>query len=784
MPPATGTYVRPIVTGGRMGPFMELDTSWGANGDWSAALLDRFPLIFPDETPQRQRGKAFSTAFGRPVVVVLGAAFQQPVNVPAEFVLDPALSGWHRRLGDTSTNPELSWEYWNGKGWWKLNVTLDETLNLKTTGRVQFDVPSDIASSDWSGKTNYWIRARLIGGDYGREKVTVHTQPDSAGTGTIQTVKRSSEGIRAPSVVKLHVSYGVCKGIRPNFVQAEDSGTIRDQSDANRTAGAIVEAFVPLALTLGRLTKKAASTDATLPACPPDCNCKTLPLGRAEATPVATKAGATEPPRVSGREVYLGLAATPSESPVNVLLLVKENNHTKFAPMTIEALNADHFVPIVTDDKTRALGESGLLSMAFAVPPTPSELFGKTLTWLRLKPKPSPDGKWLPTLRGAYLNAVWASATETLTRELLGSSNGEPHLTVRLARPPVLYKTLELRVKEPLGQEEREALLKNDKNSVLSVVEGLPGDWVLWKQVVDPDDEPATARVYSLDENSGEIRFGDGIHGKIPPIGRDAIVAFRYSRTEPDPTGGDKVPANTITARAALNLVSPVESVETVTAADQAAGGAPPESADRVLRFGFARLRHRDRAVTTSDIEDLALQSSPDIVQAHAFVRRGYVRLVVVMRGKSPQPNAAQIRELRRLLLAAAPVSLSAPGALRIEGPVIRRLRIDLELQVETLDHAGALTDFVKQQLATFFDPATGGTDKDGWALGLNPNEGDIALALIDAPHLESIKDVKLRDITDDGRVLPSLEALKGNELVVLDDDPVRIQFETAEVMV
>jgi hypothetical protein len=466
-----------------------------------------------------------------------------------------------------------------------------------------------------------------------------------------------------------------------------------------------------------------------------------------------------------------------------VLLLVDEHDYTAFAPMKVEALIADRFVPIVVDDATRALGESGVLSLSFAISPTPSELFGKTLTWLRLTPK-SPGGKWMPTLRGAYLNAVWASATETLTRELLGSSDGSPNLTVHLARPPVLRNTLELRVREPLGDEERKSLLSNDKNSLLTDVDGLPGDWVLWKQVTDPDDEHATERVYALDESNGEIRFGDGIHGRIPPIGRDSIVAFRYSRTEPDPTGGDSVPANTIGARTALNLVSPVENVESVIAADQSAGGSPPESDDRVLRFGFARLRHRNRAVTAHDIEDLALQSSQDIVQARTFVRRGYIRLVVVMRGKNPQPNAAQVRELRRLLLDSAPISLSAPGALRIEGPKVRRLRIELDLLVETLDHAGALAAFIKKKLNSFFDTAVGGPDKDGWALGVNPSEEDIAFALIDAPFLESISDVKLHEITDDGKVLPALEALKATELVTLADDPIRIDFRTAEVTV
>ena len=222
--------------------------------------------------------------------------------------------------------------------------------------------------------------------------------------------------------------------------------------------------------------------------------------------------------------------------------------------------------------------------------------------------------------------------------------------------------------------------------------------------------------------------------------------------------------------------------MEAVIAADQAAGGAPPESDDRVLRFGFARLRHRKRAVSARDLEDLALGSSPDIVQARCLISGDRVRLVVVMRGRNPQPNAAQIRELRRLLLDAAPPSLAALNALRIEGPAVRRLRVDLELRVATLDHAGAVAQEVKKRLTGLFDPATGGVDKDGWALGENPTEGDVALALIDTPRLDSIGGVSLREDQRDGREGAWPETIKSNELVMLADDPVRLHFETAEV--
>src|SRR5262249_53410230 len=321
--------------------------------------------------------------------------------------------------------------------------------------------------------------------------------------------------------------------------------------------------------------------------------------------------------------------------------------------------------------------------------------------------------------------------------------------TLYLARPPVLHDTLELRVKEPLGEEERDELTTEDESQVLSEVENLPGDWVLWRRVIDPGDEPPTERAYALDEATGEIRFGDGKHGRIPPVGRDSIVAFNYRRTETGAPDAIDVPANGIAARTPLNLVSPLDGVEAVFAADQAAGGAAAESTERVLRFGVANIRHRERALTARDIEDLALESSPDIVQARCFPRKGFVRLVVVMRGADPMPGAAQVRELRRLLLAASPPSLSATQALRIVGPAVRRLRVDLRLRVTSIDDAGAVARDAKQQIVMRFDTSTGGPDQGGWALGENPTEGDVAMALADVARLQSIASVTLREIRD-----------------------------------
>jgi hypothetical protein len=419
--------------------------------------------------------------------------------------------------------------------------------------------------------------------------------------------------------------------------------------------------------------------------------------------------------------------------------------------------------------------------MNLPVPPTTAELFGKALKWIRLRPS-GDAASWSPSLRGVYFNAVWASAAETMTRELAGSSTGEPYLTVQLARPPLVEGSLELRVREPLSDEEIQALNADDPTRALTAVEDLPGVWVCWTQTIDPADCGPRDRVYALDEATGVIRFGDSLHGAIPPTGRDAIVAFAYRRTEPAPDGSDSVPANAVAARTTFNLVTPVESVEAAVAADDAAGGAPAEPGARVVRFGSARLRHRGRAMSPRDLEDIALASSPDIAQARCLAGgkggAASARMIIVMRGRDPMPSRAVKRELRRVLLEAAPVTLASSGRLRIDGPALRPVQIGLRLRVAAIEESGALADYAKRAIRGYFDAATGGPDGMGWPLGTSPTEDDIAYCLLDAPALESLESIALTGIDGRGGVPPVPSAYRPHELAWLPDDAIRIDFD------
>lgn len=770
-PPALVDYYLPEESSGSVVPVLEFDPA--TNGRWDVRLLRDFGLSFPGRSPSPQRGIAYTDdGVGHPVLVALERQFSPPLGAgttEVSLVLNAALGDWSQYFGNTRSNPDLSWEYWNGSAWWKLPISVDSTQNLVQSGAIKFTIPSDLRPSDWSGKVNYWIRARLVGGDYGPASTIVTTTPGANPNEVVHAARRSLTDVHAPELTRLCVQYELNTPNDPAFVLTRDSGTLRDQSEANR-AGIGVQVFTPLAAALAPVERTVAAHD--------ECG----PCGKAQ---VQASAPAALVVNAAKRALYLGFSGELTGQPVRILFLVdREHTHTTLGPLHVEAWNGDGFTPLVVRDDTRVLGESGLLTMSLAVPALRAGLFGgKPLSWLRLRPhRELAEQPWNPSLRGVYINAAWARAAETMTRERLGSSTGAPNQVLQLARPPLLQGSLELRVREPLSGEGLAALLAEDARNVVSDVStDLQGHWVLWRQVADVADHGPGERVYALDEGSGAVRFGDGLYGAIPPIGRDAVVAFSYQRTEPG-TDPAVVPANRIAARTVLGLVTPVSGVEAAFAADQSAGGAPPDDPERVLRFAPARLRHRGRALTLRDFEEIALQSSPDIIQARAFKASGGIRVVVAMRGAEVQPSQGARRELRRHLLDAAPAQMALPHFLSIAGPRIRRLRVALTLRAESLDLSGALSIHAQRRILAFFDPDSGGIDGAGWPMGAQPAEDDVALALFDAPGLDSIEAVGFMEVGADGLTSAWPAHLARDELALLDRDAVRIEFVNAEM--
>ena len=128
--------------------------------------------------------------------------------------------------------------------------------------------------------------------------------------------------------------------------------------------------------------------------------------------------------------------------------------------------------------------------------------------------------------------------------------------------------------------------------------------WVVWQErphfyFSGPDD-----RHYVVERTSARIIFGDGVHGKLPPVGPGNIRARIYQ------AGGGQI--GNVQAGAISQIMSGVlaSSVSNPRAAE---GGADGETTTALLSRGPNVFRHMERGMSASDYEALAREASPAI---------------------------------------------------------------------------------------------------------------------------------------------------------------------------
>ncbi|WP_395018476.1 hypothetical protein [Dongia sp.] len=689
-----------------------------------------------------------------------------PPSAKVKGLAYSSVPNWQLLSVEPPRNPELSWEYWNGSGWWRIQGVLDRTADFVSSGNVTFCVPADMQATDVAGRTNFWIRARLVSGDFGKETVKVTDK----GNG-VQEIERNTDNQRPPYVTDFQLAYQLCCPIAPDKVIALDGGTLRDQTDANRTPGASVRYFMPLAWELARVSADsfAATGKSDDKAKPPAADCIDCATGAAWS-PGDEKASGESKVVSAGPAIYLGFDGELQGNAISLLFLVSETEGLVDEPLRVDALANGAFQRIEgVRDNTRGLNENGTVTFNLARSPERMRLFGDERYWLRILPGLAAADAWRPQIQAIYLNAAWASATETQAFERLGSSDGAPDRKIALARPPVRKDSLKLRIRESLSDEDIDQLRRNGTD-VEAELHFWKGPWVLWKEVSNVADWGKHDRVYSLDDETGTITFGDGLRGMIPPIGTDNIVAESYQKV------GD-VSANAVRAWSQLSLVTPLPGVEGVIAPQGAAGGASAQDAAATIRFAPANLNMRERALTLRDFETLALQFSPLIGQAKALPRGSGLRLVIAGRGPDPLPDRALRRTLRDYLAGLAAPAAGSATALQVVAPDPVPLRVELKLTVAAIEMSPKVAQDSVARLVTLFDPGRGGLDGAGWRLGTAPSKPEIAAALVEIDGLEGVDDVVFKTIDKDDALIPLPAVLKPAQLLQLTGDDIRISF-------
>jgi hypothetical protein len=641
----------------------------------------------------------FSDNIAQFLVDIRGVVFNNDLPIPPDANATYRITAgqfadrWqsYRDPNQTELRPELSWEYWNGKGFVHLPVD-DSTDKFLVPGKVTFIIPEDIDKTEVAGQENYWIRARIVGGDYGREQFTFNQK-----TGELKVEK---DPIRPPRILKIGISYNVTEYKEPQFCLTFNSLTYLDQTAANVTPNKNFFPFVPLS--------------------------------------------------DEGKTLYFGFDRAFKGGPVKIYFAAKELevDETNKPKLLWQFAFENDWKELLAEDATEGFTRPDFVTLNVTDDIQNRQQFGKTLYWLRTT---LTEGEWngSPLFSGVFLNAVEAIQARTVLDEILGSSTGEKDQIFRFQQTPVIEGE-EVRVLEALTDEEREQLLLTEGEDTVRTITDQQGrvlaTWIRWTEVLEFFDSDTNSRNYRLDRHTGEIEFGDGIHGRIPPAGGDNIVAFRYQAG--GGAAGNVKPGDINTA------VTAVAGVDSVINPVAAGGGSDAATNEEMLTIGPAQISHRERAVTPDDFERLALEASREVRKARCLPNRnasgrqevGWTTLHIVpdSEEREPVPSLGLRRAVLRYLSDRADVTLVDQEHIVIGPPKYVPVTVEATVYAKSLDLVANAERKVKTGLETFLHPLKGGPENQGWEFGRDLAASDLYALLEDIDEVDYVGSLKL----------------------------------------
>jgi hypothetical protein len=394
-----------------------------------------------------------------------------------------------------------------------------------------------------------------------------------------------------------------------------------------------------------------------------------------------------------------------------------------------EYWNGSGWFRLIAADGTDRLSRTGLIEFLGPADLTISRQFGVDGYWVRALLEPG-DQPLVPRVRALAPNTTMGSQLVTLRAEVLGSSDASENQQFRTIRTPVLLgQHLEVREPGPLADDEVAQLTAVHGSDAVTAAGANNEFWVRWTEVPDLHGAGPLDRHYVLDHLSGQVSFGDGVQGRIPPRGVGNIRLSRYQ------TGGGQ--RGNSAAGSIVQMKTTVPYVDRVTNIDAAASGFDAESNTAVVARAPRTLRHGGRAVAADDYEDLARLASAEVARARCVPLRdlrkdplgsvpvaGSLSLIIVPGSTDPKPLPSL--ELLELTADYLRTRQAANADISLVGPIYVRVDVAVEVALATIENASEVEQAIRAQLAAFLHPLSGGRDGAGWDFGRKPQLSDL----------------------------------------------------------
>ena len=359
----------------------------------------------------------------------------------------------------------------------------------------------------------------------------------------------------------------------------------------------------------------------------------------------------------------------------------------------------------VVSDSTLGLAQSGVVVLT--VPPVwnPGAPLGldpsSGLLWLRLR---IVQGQFdpPPVVSDVLLNVVQALAVQTVAGEYVDFGTDTTLQNATLSQVPVLPGSLIITVlDDPLSAT----------------------DTTVWQETQDLALARSDQQVYEFDPATGQITFGDGVHGAAVPPGFRNVVAT-YQAISPS--------SGVLAANSVTTLINSAPFITGVNNPNPGSGGTEVGSQAEAIALGPQIFRAKGRAVTTADFALLATEVA-GIVKAHAIAGRhpaypgkpipGVVGVYVVPPDTNPTPGQGAAPMPTSETLKAVATNLSTTAALAgidvvVAAPVYHYVQAQVAVVANPSAVAATVYQGVLTTLTNYLHPITGGADGNGWPFG------------------------------------------------------------------
>lgn len=701
-------------------------------------------------------------------------------EVEIKFKLRPGKPG---ESGTSAMNiPELSWEYWDGMGWSYLKF---ETLPGNWTGTgvcnelQKIDktmiIPSmpAVKPTTVNGQKKCWIRVRLIGGDYGKEYITKENK--------VEPKLLFSWGKILGNDDKEKLSKFLMQNFSIEWVTSEKINKINDTTitatgESNSLSLTLNADNTNVNLEINNVIKYAfivKTENGKLNIYQPDSLCPPIKVEPGSfCPPILSGLGinyfekdksANQPEYIFSKnnlvfkncrdELYIRKSFKPFESipntyptvyfgfdkpikggPVSLFVSIDENidysdNKRPLLKWHYLSKNGKWIEPDILDE-TKGLTKSEIVQFIISGEMASEKIFSKNdLFWIRAQVMQNPaielkDIHTKSKLLGLYLNSAWALQSRTISYEIKSSSTGESFQVFRLVNAPVISEKILVNEFGTLTEMERKALgnikyvdeKKDDSGNVAEF-------WVKWDEVPNFLDSASGDRHYSIDRTSGEIQFGDGIHGMIPSIGTNNIKAI-YS------TGGGK--SGNIPATKISKLQSTITFVDKVYNPVASDGGADTEEVEALIERAPFVLKHRNRAIALLDYQLLVKEASNKVARVKILPNLnaegdhipGTITIVIVPESADLKPMPTP--ELRHIVERYIKERCSNLAKLNVIQPSYVVVKISAIIATNKIDAIPVIEQKAKSQIIDFLHPLYGGLEGKGWDFGAAPCISDI----------------------------------------------------------